>query len=722
MFTLVGAFCLPALLSAQTISGPDEENQLKISVYSETLKGEENTSFIIKKFSVAANRWINQIYESRAELFSIRIGNMFFTTSKTLNKTATLLHKQRSYITGAEKDDQQSITAVFDGRYTSVADSFFVTWNISYNKTNPDYVILSVTVDASRIPVGTPIYLGVDFDAYVNGCDGGAAYILPNIDNNNGRGGVVDTGRVVELTTDQMKTLRLVATRNARGTGKLLGVFTMSQPFVRGYSDIFGWLRHVKITIDPWRSTFRFGDYSAISCKGNGVWDSALGVAYELEAGEETTVTTGLTFTSDILSELDYVWLDAVGNEYKNLKVKQGDNIALKLKALSYSNVNNIQFKVNMHGLKMQGNCLEQGFKQGLGTFACQQGNDVYEVSGAGMAELDVANITIPLTVPQQCGQWTINGGSITNVRNILPLGAAAVLTAESEINFASGGNKTISPGSDVKITVKLPDGITALENVRVNVRYVGNTGVYTSLPDFVIIPAGANSTDLTIKSDASISEKDLLTITLTKTDKTYVTLGANKTINVVAQSMQANDDYISVFDCKSLTADVLANDFIPNGANATLSLVSNPKKGKVEINNSKLIYTNTSCSGATIDEFTYQICDANNCRKAAVRVNVLRLPQITLKEECSFMPVLMLDFQSAGAVYEWQYRSGATGSVWTKVADNNNELKTINQGEYRVKISYLGQEVFTTEKKLKITEQTTINQINETLYRIQLN
>jgi hypothetical protein len=728
LFTFVSIFCLPALLTAQqitSISGPQEDNQLRIEIATEIIKGEVHTSYMIKKFSASSKTWIDQFFESRAELFSIRIGNAFFSTDKRINKSATLLHKQKTYITGDSNSEEQSITTIFDGRCTSVADSFFVTWNINYNKTNPDYVILSVTVDASRIPVGTPIYIGIDFDAYVNGCDGGAAYLLPDIDKNNGKGNyntASDTGRVVTLSEEQVKTLRLVSTKNGKGSGKLLGLFTMSQPFVRAYSDIFGYLRHVKITLDPWKSTFRFGNYSLVSCKGNGTWDSALGVAYAIEAGKITTINTGLTFTSDIMSELDYVWVDSIGNEYKNMTVNQGDNITLKLKTLAYTNVNNIQFKVNMHGLEMQGNCSQEGFNQGTGTFTCQQGSDIYEMSGAGMKELSSANITIPLTVPQQCGQWIINGSSITNIRNILPLGSMAVLTAASEVNFASGGNKTVSPGGSANITVKLLDEITTLEDIKVNINYAGSTGVFTSLPDFVIIQAGKNSVDLTIKANANISESDLLTITLTDADKTYITVGANKTVNVVARGMQANDDYITAFGCKSVNADVLANDYIPDGANVTINSVSNPKNGKIEINNSKLIYTNTSCSGATIDEFTYQVCDAgSNCRTATVHVSVLSLPQITLKEDCSFMPVLLLDFIYAGAVYEWQYRSGETGSVWNKVADNNHKLETVNQGKYRVKISYLGQEIFTEEKELKITE-TTINQINETLYQIQLN
>jgi hypothetical protein len=157
-------------------------------------------------------------------------------------------------------------------------------------------------------------------------------------------------------------------------------------------------------------------------------------------------------------------------------------------------------------------------------------------------------------------------------------------------------------------------------------------------------------------------------------------------------------------------------------GSTPTVTLLSNPAHGTAVVNNSKVVYTNTSCSGAILDEFTYRVCLAGDCDDAKVIVLVRAMPSIILEEECSFSPTLLVDRRYAGAIYEWQYKTSATGSNWAAVSGGNtHELKTIEQGKYRVKITCFGQEVFTNEITFAITEQTYISQLKKTSYTVRI-
>ena len=169
---------------------------------------------------------------------------------------------------------------------------------------------------------------------------------------------------------------------------------------------------------------------------------------------------------------------------------------------------------------------------------------------------------------------------------------------------------------------------------------------------------------------------------------------------------IQAKDDHVKVFACESVDIDVIANDLIWGGnSGITVSPATiTTSDGTATYNGTEYTYVNTACVGGIIDTFSYKLCKGS-CSQAKVYVNVLYVPEISLNEECSFSPQLILDYQYA-ATYQWQY-SDDNGVTWHNVTSSNKptlDLTTVvDKRQYKVKIDFDGAKVETKVKTLNV-------------------
>jgi hypothetical protein len=395
---------------------------------------------------------------------------------------------------------------------------------------------VETAIDARNIPLTayqtgstqlttTRIRLGYGFDAYVNGCDAGAAYIMPDIENRNG---VVNTsGYVRELSKAQIRTLSLVAVKNNNNQGSLIGYFPMGRSFdfVRAVGPTNSY-QAVDLTI----SQFRWGLYNP-ACVSQGPWDSGVAVNYDsIPAGQITTIYTGMTFTTDLMGGLNYSWKYDDWSNANDTAVQVpagGKDINLRLRYDSYSpaGILDLAFQVDLpQGLQTMGPGA-YSYTNEFNPFVAQVFPDSFRVSSAGIGPAGTkAYVTLPVHL-NSYGQYWIDANSISHVSKTLPIADPAILTATTTVDFAPVSDPVgIAPGASAIVKVKLPDGVVANGDLTVSLNYDFPSGFPVILPASVTIPNGQNEGEFTVTALSTALDETILKINLTGTNSEYVT------------------------------------------------------------------------------------------------------------------------------------------------------------------------------------------------------
>jgi hypothetical protein len=527
---LAGSFILQATaMRAQVIGNITTNEQLKIEVSNNV----NQYWYMIYKYQ--GNGWQNQFYMHQSgyqtELFALRIAKTVYTTNTKYATNATLLTKIDNDVlvnTGAE----HKIAKTFTGNYQG--SPFYVTWTISYNTTNTDYALLSAQIDLSRISSNPEVYYGYGFDSYVNGCDAGAAFLLPNIYNRNN---LLST--ILDLDASNIKKIRLLATKNTykqngNYRSNLLGFFAMGQAFDRIYSAYYEQARAFSVVGEKWSNKLSYKPYNDLDCIIGDSWDSGLAIAYKLQPGQVTTLQTGLTFTGDILAEMDYSWQKRTDTQgYKDLAANPGDTVQLNLGITPYSSIPNLSFEVDIPNLEIADACSQTGITGG--NTSCNIGSSYFRLTSGQISKIMNASVTIPVRIPEKvCGQWIISAKNIFNTSSILPLGEPAILSVKSEVSFTPRKEVYIPQGESATITVQLPNGINPISPITVFLNYAGDTGSFTNRPASVVIPANTNRISFKVTANANTANGALMKIALKSTDSSkFITLGANTEISV---------------------------------------------------------------------------------------------------------------------------------------------------------------------------------------------
>ncbi len=519
-----------ALLSLQTtaqttddrayILGGATNDQLRIEVMN-------GGRYLIRRYDIGAGGWMRQFYfESSTNIFALRIGGITYTSDND-PLYANDFFTSTTDLAAVTAGVQQHVIKKFSGDYLGYP--FSVTITIRYNTSNPAVMTMQAAVDAVNIPAGTPIALAYGFDAYVNGCDRGVALLVPDILGLNNQ----DVGSCVDLTHEQVRSLRMVGGINSRGLGSLIGFFAMGRPFDKVRSEYYINTRAISMLASSFNRV-HFGPNNVTNCAGGYStcdqlsMDNGVGVAWEnIPAGVVTNIPVGLSFTTNLDGELDYTW-----NGSKNLLAGVNDRVTLDLQYASWNEqaLSNIGFSVDLPGLVIDSACTQTNFTDGI--FDCTQGDSHYVLSGAAIGALDTARIRVPIRITR-CGQWQVDANSISDMKRVLPLGTPAMLTVHSSVDFVPGQEtqQICGPGA-LTYTMRLPEGITSANDFIVDLSYSGNTEAFNA-PLSVIFPADTNSITFTVEA-LNITAPAALTITMAGTDREYINVG-NTTLNIQA-------------------------------------------------------------------------------------------------------------------------------------------------------------------------------------------
>ena len=165
----------------------------------------------------------------------------------------------------------------------------------------------------------------------------------------------------------------------------------------------------------------------------------------------------------------------------------------------------------------------------------------------------------------------------------------------------------------------------------------------------------------------------------------------------ITENCIEAVDDRLTVFACKSKTVNVLANDF--NASGGTLTIVKDGTRGTASPSSPNIVYANDKgdCTthGGKRDTVIYRVCTGGSCSDANLYIDILRLPKIKLYDSCSRRPYLSLNYQYPGATYQWH--SSNDGSTWTPIVGSvTTKLKVTQDARYKVSITYQGDTVDT--------------------------
>ncbi|MDR1680899.1 MAG: gliding motility-associated C-terminal domain-containing protein [Prevotellaceae bacterium] len=641
----------------QRIIGGSSTQQLRITVFA-------GGRYFVERWSGSV--WTPQFYPlPKTPLFSLRIG-------ATIYESQNLSKEDVSYTgTGALREMTKRFSGTHQGK------PFSVLFSIHYNTSNPDYFTQSATVDVSSIAASTPVKLAYGFDSYVNGCDAAAAITIPDL----GYNGVANTPATVRyLTPAQVQSLRMVGAMNTFGAGSLIGFFAMGRPFnyavsayyTNAYDNTSPEIRMMNTTTNP----FLFGLYAftELTCPGGSPWDNGIGVAYEIPAGETTTIWTGLSFTTDMDGELDYTW-----NGSKNHTANVGDSVNLELRYESYNSqtISGIGFHVAIPGLAIEDVCTQTGFTSGV--FTGVIGSQFYNVSGAAINAYDSAVMRIPVDI-LQCGQWIIDANSISAMVRTLPLGSPATLTVPSKIGFATTATPiTVCRGDSAQYTVRLPGNVTSSGSFTVNLAVTGNTSAFGAVPSSIAFPAGTNSISFPVWALPGAPAGSSLTITLTGSDKSYI--GLNDTLQTTVTVHVATPNVITAQHIAVCEGEETAVAAISQDATATLTWYSDAGGTNIVAQADSFNIT------ATADTVFYvRSTSLNSCPNAAsVTVSVSQPPVLITADTstCAGTPAVITATTAGTATLLWysdtQYsllRSSAASFSVTATADSTYYVK----------------------------------------------
>jgi hypothetical protein len=511
------------LAQAPDVLGTGTDGQLQISIYNSKYYPDSHYQNQPEKgtFGVIRDN-IRQVYYP-SDILCVKVGTQVYAT---MNDSYTRLTMTTGAVVNTGID--QYATKTFSGTYSG--HPFSIEWTIRYNTTNPDFFTMSAVVDATQIPAGTPVSLAYGFDSFVNGCDKAAAFVLPDVNQQNGV--YNHLAMATNLSDDEVRSLQLVGAKNEQSPGSFMGFFTMGRTFDRAASSDCSDSRPNQILErSPDENRFSFGIYTFDCSNSSGAWDNALGVAYDnIPAGTTTTINTGLTFTDELYGELSYSWTDdsQVNNTIAWVPGGIDVDLSLMYQSKSIANLTGVKFQVDLPpGLTQNGvSNHTPNFEDFIATD--QVGGQNYTVSNATVSDLNAGLITVPVHVSSY-GQYVIDGNAISNTRKTLPLGEPATLTVTTNVGFENTKEKKVLAGHDAAITLKLPAGVLAQGNLEVLIAPHTNTDNFEALPASVTIPDGENSISFVVHAKDAAVDGEHVDVTLLSTSDTSVNVTPDK-------------------------------------------------------------------------------------------------------------------------------------------------------------------------------------------------
>lgn len=221
-----------------------------------------------------------------------------------------------------------------------------------------------------------------------------------------------------------------------------------------------------------------------------------------------------------------------------------GNDVNLYLRYHSYSPnlIEKLGFQVDFpQGLTTVNTQSSHYSQTGFTNFYATVLPNAFRVDSAGAdVTPSEAFITIPVHV-NSYGQYRIDANSISETSKTLPVGAPAVLTVTSEVDFAAPVS-SVTAGNTAPVKVKLPNGIVANGDLTVHLAYstYNPLDFPAILPAFVTIPNGANEALIYIPALPTASEGNFLEISLTGTDNPFVSVTGSKAKAVIKKPRYA--------------------------------------------------------------------------------------------------------------------------------------------------------------------------------------
>jgi len=515
-----------------TLGGQPVDGQIKIEVF-------KGGCFYVTRYSAAKKEWVQQFYDkSTTTIFSIKIGDKIYSSSGGKTASGTILHTTTLHKFDVIEDvgtavtvgPEQEVTKRFNGNFND--NKFSVTIKISYNTNTPEFFTKDAIIDATNIPLDTPISFAYGFDTFLAADDAGFAFVMPDIFGLNNS----QNRESRYLTTEQVQSLRLVGARNNASGNAIIAYYTMGRNFDRAFSAMPYRAGHSynilqltpgdgtdvgpKLDNDNQQYKLLFGPYANVISSNKGD-DNAQGVGYDnIPAGEITEIKTGLTFTTSLEGELNYYW-----NNEKNYSAQIGEIVNLNLKYKSYSNtiLDDVGFRVDFEGLHIdESGCSSSGFTGETET--CVPENEYYEIIDAEVAALGSATVNVPIKITH-AGQWQIDNNVVIDIAHTFPLGAPAVLTVPTTVSLTDNKPTRIFQGETKTYTIKFPDNATAAEDVTINLTYYGDMDAFSSMPATLTIPAGSNSVSFQVTALPNSESNSAVLITLSSTDKAFASI-----------------------------------------------------------------------------------------------------------------------------------------------------------------------------------------------------
>ncbi|MDR1499569.1 MAG: hypothetical protein LBI58_01160 [Tannerellaceae bacterium] len=460
--------------------------------------------------------YYGQFY-SETTILALRIGKTVYSTN-WYNSHGALRMASSDISSAAGPDiDVEHITKRYEGAYEG--KPFHIDLTVRYDKNDPDNITMTAVIHAGQIAEGTDISLAYGFDSYVNGGDFSVAVTSPDIirDGKNLNGSNINEDYY--LTSEEVQKLSVVGCVNNEGHGSVMAFYTIGgRQFDRAYSARYDSDIHLPETfvaaVD--HNVFYYHD-----------WDNAMDIAYDnIPAGQVTTISTGLIFTSHLPAKLDYTFEDnsiSPAIYSKHITVPVGAPVSLRLTTDNNHNakpVNNAGFRINMPSNPTP-------LMIGDTTFYKMTG----DIPARGMHVVSAPVLT------DSYGEWIVDHTLIPTscLRGVMPVIGAlpAVLTVTTEAGYAVTAPAVITPGGSMTFTVKLPDGLIAHRDISIALTYTGGPTPFGSTPSTVTIPAGSNSGTFTTTGSVTAKAGDSIKITLSSTDYPPVTIGPDNTVTL---------------------------------------------------------------------------------------------------------------------------------------------------------------------------------------------
>jgi hypothetical protein len=481
--------------------------------------------------------------------------------------------------------------------------NFHVDYTLSYDTLNPELIVCTLDIDASRLSNAARITITSNIDIKFDGnCDAGGAYIVPNVGNRNYGSSYT---RVNEVPA-----LKFFGGRNLNNGSQLKGVFSISRPFALGKVDTYTKTR-ARVFLDEiyggmyFHKTYKL---DADECKQNGPYN--LGVVHtynDILGATVTNIQTGLLFTDDLAGGLDYTWTNSFSPNSKHKQMLVSEVADLSIRYYNYMNrdIQNMKFDVDLGELTIARSCSTDYM---AGTIRCVVGANTYSLSNASLNST-YAGVTIPVRAPHS-GVYTFEVSAFRNTSLALPAGSPAILTVNSEVNFPRTRLYPIL-GSEVAVRVELLAGTSEPQDTRVALKYSGNmTTLFNPRPDTVVIPAGQNYVEFMLRTPDSLDVDTRLDIEITGTDNPYIKTGAGRVLQIVICRAVLSDD-AALGGIGQTVIDQLANDLrLPClRTEMTVSIADvHLRHGSLTVNPDKTITYEATQSAPGIDSFRYVI------------------------------------------------------------------------------------------------------------------